>query len=755
MLFAGLLWLSLGTHAPAFAETGDSSIRTSQLTSLFGAPAQLTPGESIGDLSQHIMFGIDFEGDLTAENLSLFAESATFSQSEGPNYGSPGSRFVLLLSVANTGTEHGTWQISTKRAGLPELTIAELRNGEIEVLRDRGDDDLGQHLRTYHGIVQPFDLAAGQTRYFVAAFRGVHSSAVPLVIADPEAAIQQQHFKITAIASSVASMLVLMLVATLFYLVTAGRHYLWLAFAELNHAAFVVHVNGYSVHYFLHDKGIWIYAIGWIMPCLYGLAMVQFTRGLLDTSHNLPRLDRLLGWLAILLAATLSLTLTAALASSDWLLGLASYPVPISLTIYTFGLPIVGAIAVARLGKQYIPLLVGWTVMAIFSAYFTIALLDLGLNLPFDAYFYGPVGVVVSLLFTLAMILHMRKVMRDKQQSETELIASLEDRLSLSEEKADALATINDQDQLIHASGHDSQQVMLALNAMIEFTRNNEQTDLPPALTRILEASVNQLQDIADTTMAGPFSTGDSQALVLLGRFELRDLLRQLEMIYRPIAHQKGLTLTIDDGGSIVLLSDRAICARVISNLLNNSIKYTDKGSVQLRISEIDGSLEIALHDTGRGMTKKFSDRLLALEGDRLRADIEVDGSGSGFAAANRAVQKLGGGISIDSSMGKGTCVTMTLPAVSSAPECSLETFAGEARVQGLEILDFDASDASKTANSIPLLPISAHPTAAARNRISQFADIALLKPVSPDMLKHPLILALIDNKSAMPLERV
>ena len=718
-----------------------------ELTRIFNKPAQLKTGQGQVDLTPYIRIAPNFGGKLTAANLADFAADASFTQSNISNYGSPGTRFVLTVGVKNNDRKAGRWQLFTKRAGLPELTFAELRNGRIEIVRDRRDPDLGEHLQTYHGFTHPFRLEAGETRYFVVTFRGVHSSSLPLTINDPVAARQQQHFKVAAITASTASMLVLMLVATLFYWVTSGRHYLWLAVAELNHAAFVVHVNGYSIHYLLHDTGIWIYSLGWVMPCLYGLAMVQFTRGLLDTSITLPRLDQMLKWLAILLAATLALIMTAAISSSEWLLAVAGYPVPVSLTLYTFGLPIVGAIAVTRLGKQYIPLLAAWTLMALFSAYFTIALLDLGVTLPFDAYFYGPVGVLVSLLMTLTMVLHMRKVMADKQQSEQDLISSLEARLQLSEEKASALATISDQDNLMHASGHDSQQVMLALNAIVDFAESDEKLELPSALTQTLKASVKQLDDIAQTGMRGPLSVGDSLSLVMLSRFELHDLLNQMEMIYRPIAQKKGLILKMPAKDDTILISDRAICARVLSNLLNNCAKYTDRGSITVGVSADDSNIVIEFRDTGCGMNPEFVERLMKGDDGRLRADDAKEGSGSGFAATRKAIRLLGGSMRVESIPGDGSRVFVNLPAISNANECAIDAFIAEAHTRGIDAINSDDHVRMASSSQSAPLPITGDPTAKNRNWLSASGPLALLKPVSVDMLQHPLLIAKIKSE--------
>lgn len=753
--FAALM-LALALASPVGA--ADQADLSPELQAAFAPSVQIVPGAGQDDLLRHIRFAKGIEGELTP--VSLVDRAATeggFAPATVSNYGSPGSRVVLTLSVTNAGDVAGRWNLTSERSGLPEISIAEVDDTAVRIVRSRTDPDIGEHLRIYHGLTHVFELDPGETKYFAISFTGFHSSFMPLSIQDPVAALQRQHLEIATIAASVAGMVMLILIAALFYGVTGAPHFLWLAIGEFVHALFIVHVNGYSIHYYLHDKGDWIYAIGWTLPCMYGLAVAQFTRGLLETKKEFPRLDLFLKALIALLLLTLIMFIFATATSIGWLMILASYPYLVGQMVYTFGLPIVGLIATLRYGARYSPLMIAWTIMALFNTYAIVASRSYVPNLPFDWNLYGPVGVLVSLLLTLTLVLHMRQVVLEQQQSRRELIVSLEDRLKLSEDKANALATINDQDHMIHASGHDSQQVMLALNAIVDFAESDERLDLPAALTQTLKASVRQLEDIADTTMAGPFSTGDSLSLVMLGRFALRDVLRQTEMIYRPILQKKGLLLSISDPGDTKLISDRAMCARILSNLLNNCAKYTERGSVSIETDVADGDLTITFSDTGCGMDPEFVDRLLAGSGGRLRADDTTHGSGSGFAAAQKAAGLLGGTLAVESEQGVGTSVSVTIPMISRAEECSIRALSKEAERNSISVVEADNLSAEELAklstDTGGHLAITSDPTASARGRLVSFGPVALLKPVSLDMLEHPLVKQ--SHLQAKPMEPV
>src|SRR3546814_10282326 len=89
--------------------------------------------------------------------------------------------------------------------------------------------------------------------------------------------------------------------------------------------------------------------------------------------------------------------------------------------------------------------------------------------LPVNWHLAGPVGLFESVMVTIALGLNLRKIQRDKVVADWKYAQSLTERLEISEraarlaeEKAFAMETVNSQNALLHASGHDSRQVILA-----------------------------------------------------------------------------------------------------------------------------------------------------------------------------------------------------------------------------------------------------------------------------------------------------
>ncbi len=115
-----------------------------------------------------------------------------------------------------------------------------------------------------------------------------------------------------------------------------------------------------------------------------------------------------------------------------------------------------------------------------------------------------------------------------------------------------------------------------------------------------------------------------------------------------PMATERGLSLRVvnfhDAPRHIVV--DPARLRQVLLNLLGNAVKYTDAGSVELRLmaGTSSGGLRVEIVDTGRGISEVSRDRLFQ-DFERLEAATSVEGTGLGLAIAARIVKLMGGTI--------------------------------------------------------------------------------------------------------------
>jgi signal transduction histidine kinase len=113
------------------------------------------------------------------------------------------------------------------------------------------------------------------------------------------------------------------------------------------------------------------------------------------------------------------------------------------------------------------------------------------------------------------------------------------------------------------------------------------------------------------------------------------------------------------------LNTDREKLRQIILNLLGNAIKFTEKGEIKISASRRNGSLKLAVSDTGIGIEKKDLDQIFERfhQGDSSTIK-KYRGTGLGLAIVKQFTNLLGGEVAVESELGKGSVFTVTLPLV-------------------------------------------------------------------------------------------
>lgn len=153
-----------------------------------------------------------------------------------------------------------------------------------------------------------------------------------------------------------------------------------------------------------------------------------------------------------------------------------------------------------------------------------------------------------------------------------------------------------------------------------------------------------------------------------LDAVDLRSAAREMAEEYRASAEAKGIRLDLDLPDRFPLIrSDPNRVRQVLGNLISNAVKYTDDGSVRVRLQLRDGSGKegqgwgvVEVEDTGIGIPEDQL-RFLFQEFSRLSAD-EREGVGLGLAISQKVAQALGGRIAVRSKLGEGSTFALLLP---------------------------------------------------------------------------------------------
>ena len=152
------------------------------------------------------------------------------------------------------------------------------------------------------------------------------------------------------------------------------------------------------------------------------------------------------------------------------------------------------------------------------------------------------------------------------------------------------------------------------------------------------------------------------------GRFTLQmantDIIAELDdalLIYTDKARKENKTIHYSEPESLcVVYGDKNRLRQVFINVIDNAMKYTDPGgSVDISVEKNDDTLSIIVADTGIGISAADLPKVKA---KFYKANSTRRGSGIGLAVADEIISMHGGTLDIDSVLGKGTTVTITLP---------------------------------------------------------------------------------------------
>jgi len=111
------------------------------------------------------------------------------------------------------------------------------------------------------------------------------------------------------------------------------------------------------------------------------------------------------------------------------------------------------------------------------------------------------------------------------------------------------------------------------------------------------------------------------------------------------------------------ITSDRDKIRQILANLLGNAIRFTEQGSVTLRVRRNNGSLLLSVEDTGEGISAECLDHLFErfYQGEQ-RKHRSSKGTGLGLTISKALATLLGGTLTVESALGQGSTFTLTVP---------------------------------------------------------------------------------------------
>ena len=277
-------------------------------------------------------------------------------------------------------------------------------------------------------------------------------------------------------------------------------------------------------------------------------------------------------------------------------------------------------------------------------------------------------SIVMLVVFYLIIQRDIKKEVQTRKERER-----LINKLNLSVEQNNALIT--SRKKAVHTITHELRTPLAAITGYTELLQKECNSGNNGQYIQSIQQSSNRMRDMLNTLLDF-FRLDNGKEQPKMQPCRISAIAHTLETEFMPIAMNKGLSLTVENGSDAVVLTDKERIIQIGNNLLSNAIKFTEEGGVSLTTDYNKNVLTLTVEDTGTGMTDEEQKRVFnAFE--RLSNAAAKDGFGLGLAIVKNIVTMLSGKIHLESEKGKGSRFTVEIPMqkAEELPEQAMQTY--------------------------------------------------------------------------------
>ena len=258
-------------------------------------------------------------------------------------------------------------------------------------------------------------------------------------------------------------------------------------------------------------------------------------------------------------------------------------------------------------------------------------------------YYIGMFSLLLLVLFCMFLLVRRNKKRTDR------LIGDLNEQNKQNEE------LIKLRRQTIQAITHELRIPLATIKNNLGMIENGSINDVAVSKESIagMEQMLNDLLDY--------FRLDNGKETILTKPFTIKGLGTRLSSEFAALADKKGIVLTVENSSDEIVLGDKEKILRIGRNLLSNALKFTDTGSVALRINYVEGTLLLSVHDTGTGMDEEEQQHIFDAF-KQLGNAATKDGFGLGLSIVKNLVSMMNGKIELSSKKNVGSTFTVEIP---------------------------------------------------------------------------------------------
>jgi PAS domain S-box-containing protein len=256
-------------------------------------------------------------------------------------------------------------------------------------------------------------------------------------------------------------------------------------------------------------------------------------------------------------------------------------------------------------------------------------------------------------------ILHSRSVLQDISE-----LKQVQEALLQAKDKA------NESDRLKTAFlANMSHEIRTPMNGILGFSQLLIESDLPceekEKYIDAIDKSTHQLLHIiTDILDVSKIEAGEETMQPVI--FNLNELLDEINNFFQPLANQRNLDLSFLKNFPphlVYIMSDPVKLRQILNNIIGNALKFTEKGTVEIKVATSEQKLIFNIKDSGIGIDPSLQevifDRFRQVE---LTKSRKYGGTGLGLSLAKSYTEMLGGTIWVDAIPGIGSTFTFEIP---------------------------------------------------------------------------------------------
>ncbi len=599
-------------------------------------------------LQPHIQFYIDPTRNLKIEQVAAddFAGRFDNVKTATPDFGYIKSGIWLKIELKNVGTDNSDWRLFFRENFMQQFAVFKVaENKPIETLIFQNElSTFDSRPIGFSELVAPLKLAPNEKAKIFVRYESGGSSEISFSIETIES-FESLTSRRTAKNFIYYGMVTLLcIIALLAFVATRQVPFVAYTFYALGALMFIVHSDGNGFKYLWSDFPLFnafgtIFFGAWL-----GIACCIFARIFLKTKQYHPIIDKaLIGMIAVTLAIFVS-TLFLDHQQIKRIMILTSL---MSIILGTGA----GFVAARTRFKEVRFYVLAWTGVLISASVMTGRHwlgLEISEELQFDS--MRIVLVIDATMMGLAIwdsLNQGRKAqhlaLKSSLQS-TERTLKLSTRLHDLEQKYEAAMSLSQsKDNKLVSTLHDLRQPLHALRLNVNNMASIGSDGLD---TKSVEQTFDYLEDLVSEHFSNAGSMDSDRQIASsanavganflnkddsIERIKFDDILQSIHEMFLPDAKEKGLAFHFVKSSKDTN-ANALVMMRMISNLVSNSIKYTNKGKILLGVRKVGETMRIEIHDTGSGMTR---DQFEIAKQRNTRLDKnESDASGSGHGLA-------------------------------------------------------------------------------------------------------------------------